>query len=111
MPQEKEPLILADGHVHLHDCFDRQAFFNAALSNFYLAATREGAEASYQSVLFLTESQGRETFPLFSQSGPVIERPAARLVFPEDPGSGLPGRPERAWTGAVTDRRVSDCDR
>jgi hypothetical protein len=70
MPQEKEPLILADGHVHIHDCFDRQAFFEAALSNFYLAAAREQAEDSYQSVLFLTESQGRETFPLFSQSGP-----------------------------------------
>ena len=70
MPQEKEPLILADGHVHIHECFDRQAFFKAALSNFYLAAAQERAEDRYQSVLFLTEGQGREIFPLFSQSGP-----------------------------------------
>ncbi len=49
-------LILIDGHVHIHDCFDIDCFFTSAFENFRIHAKGQGREDSFISVLCLTES-------------------------------------------------------
>jgi hypothetical protein len=49
------PMIFADAHVHLHECFSLEQLLNAALQNFQKNATREGCEQPFQGVLFLAE--------------------------------------------------------
>ncbi|NJO77653.1 MAG: hypothetical protein HC827_03445 [Cyanobacteria bacterium RM1_2_2] len=60
-------LILADAHVHLHDCFPLDRVLDAALENF----SRFGKpEAGFQGVLFLAEMANQNQFEqLFQQSG------------------------------------------
>jgi hypothetical protein len=59
-------LILADAHVHLHDCFPLDRVLDAALENF----SRFGKpEAGFQGVLFLAEMANQNRFEqLFQQS-------------------------------------------
>jgi hypothetical protein len=58
---EQPPALLIDAHVHLHDCFALDAFFEQAHRNFQLAARKHGWGAA-RGVLMLTESEGVDWF-------------------------------------------------
>ena len=58
---EQPPSLLIDAHVHLHDCFALDAFFERAQRNFELAAREHGWGAAL-GVLMLTESEGVDWF-------------------------------------------------
>ena len=55
-------IILADAHVHLHNCFNISQVLNAAWNNFQRAATRQTGNHSYIGVLFLTEIRSEQRF-------------------------------------------------
>jgi len=60
-------LIIADGHVHIYDCFDIHKFFDAAWNNFFGQSKRMGFEKSFTGILFLTESLNTNRFSEFLQ--------------------------------------------
>ncbi len=53
---------LIDAHVHLYDCFDRAAFFDAALKNFRAAAQSLGVADHTPGYLMLTETAKDHAF-------------------------------------------------
>ena len=50
-------MVLVDGHVHMHECFDVPAVFDAAAANFAAAAHALGTARHYDGVLCLVESE------------------------------------------------------
>ena len=67
VPCEDRQLVLVDSHVHFHDSFEREAFFDAAERNFQdAAATRDlGSTLGF---LLLTEVGGDRFFRSLRQS-------------------------------------------
>ena len=61
-------MILVDSHVHFYSCFELRSFLDAASDNFRRAAARWSADASYQSVLLLTETAEDSWFQEISQN-------------------------------------------
>ena len=51
-------MVLVDGHVHVHECFDVARLFDAAAANFAAAARALAGEREYDAVLCLVESRG-----------------------------------------------------
>jgi hypothetical protein len=49
-------MVLVDGHVHVHDCFDVAGVFDAAAANFAAAARELNSGCDYDAVLCLVES-------------------------------------------------------
>jgi hypothetical protein len=60
--KERSIRVFVDAHVHIHDRFDLQKFFNAAARNFAFHASKSVPSASNQYVLCLTESCGADKF-------------------------------------------------
>ena len=58
---EQQASLLIDAHVHVHDCFDLDSFFEQAHRNFQQAAQEHGW-APPMGVLMLTESEGVDWF-------------------------------------------------
>ncbi|MFL5494575.1 MAG: hypothetical protein ACJ8DC_09365 [Gemmatimonadales bacterium] len=58
---ERQAVLLIDAHVHLHDCFQLDSFFEQAHHNFEGAA-REHGWGPALGVLMLTESEGVDWF-------------------------------------------------
>lgn len=58
---ERQPLLLIDAHVHLHDCFPPASFLEHAERNFARAAEM-GEAVQAPGVLMLTESAGVDWF-------------------------------------------------
>lgn len=54
--------VLVDAHVHLYDCFDRGAFFDAALKNFRQASQTLGLPIDTHGCLLLTETSRDHAF-------------------------------------------------
>jgi hypothetical protein len=50
-------MVLVDGHVHMHECFNVAGVFDAAAANFAAAARRLGSARGYDAVLCLVESE------------------------------------------------------
>jgi hypothetical protein len=80
---EQQAPLLIDAHVHVHDCFPLDAFFEQAHRNFERAAREHGWEPAL-GVLMLTESEGVDWFGR-------LARMAAGS--PADPGTRTP-----SWT-------------
>lgn len=55
-------MTLVDGHVHLHPCFELNAFFNAAYRNFSRWSGRSYRGAPFVGVLLLTEGAHEKGF-------------------------------------------------
>ena len=58
---ERQATLLIDAHVHVHDCFQLDRFFEQAHRNFEQAAREHGWEPAL-GVLMLTESEGVDWF-------------------------------------------------
>ncbi|NJR57498.1 MAG: hypothetical protein HC769_00735 [Cyanobacteria bacterium CRU_2_1] len=71
-----DPLILADAHTHIYDCFDPSAFFNSAFNNFEVLSRQQGSEA-FQAVLFLTETRSENYFEQLYQAAQDGSNPIA----------------------------------
>ena len=54
-PIPKENIVLVDGHIHIHNCFDLNFLFDSAYKNFRKAAELFNAE-HFEGVLCLTEN-------------------------------------------------------
>ena len=63
--------ILVDGHVHVHPCFDPEAFLDGAAANFRRAERSLGLERT-TGMLLLTESAGDDFFGLFADQDGLI---------------------------------------
>lgn len=61
-------MIIADAHVHLHDCFDLGQFFVSAWTNFSTVSSSSGNSKNFCGVLFLTESLGVNWFSRFKEA-------------------------------------------
>ena len=59
---EDKQFILADGHVHIYDCFDVEKLLDSASKNFKTRAKQQGCKNNYASVLFFTESSQDHCF-------------------------------------------------
>jgi hypothetical protein len=55
-PNRLPAFILVDAHVHIHSCFDSDAFLSAAAENFRRGATQVGVPGPYTGCLLLTET-------------------------------------------------------
>jgi len=67
---DSKKIIIADGHVHIHDCFALETFFDAAISNFTKSLNKIGYYDAHEftAVLFLTESFGVNRFEQFNNA-------------------------------------------
>lgn len=54
--------LLVDAHVHLHACFDRDTFLDAALANFRRGAGELGIGGPFLGCLLLAEMEGERWF-------------------------------------------------
>jgi hypothetical protein len=54
--------LLVDGHVHFHDCFEVEAFLDAAVDNFREGAWNLGLEPEVEGCLLLAECAGERFF-------------------------------------------------
>ena len=61
-------MIIADGHVHVHDCFNITKIFNTAWTNFFNESHKIGFNESFTGILFLTESHNANWFLEFLKS-------------------------------------------
>ena len=64
---DNNQLIIADAHVHVHDCFDLEQFFNSALANFQHFSEAKGYPDNFTALLFLTEVANQEKFSQLAQ--------------------------------------------
>jgi len=55
-------LLIIDGHVHVHDCFDISSFFDSAFFNCSQVARNVGCDRSYIPILLLTEGRRQRAF-------------------------------------------------
>jgi hypothetical protein len=66
-------LILADAHVHVHRCFERSGFLDAAVANFERGGVHLGLRDQAVGCLFLTEGPGEGFFQEARRSaGPTL---------------------------------------
>ncbi|MCG5059617.1 MAG: hypothetical protein KA714_16940 [Limnoraphis sp. WC205] len=56
------PLILADAHVHIYNCFSLEQFLNSAFENFQKTVAKLPGKLPSFSLLFLTETSGNNWF-------------------------------------------------
>lgn len=56
------PVIIADAHVHIHNCFKIVKLLDAVFKNFRAVASEYGSNGDYDGVLLLTESSGMDWF-------------------------------------------------
>ncbi len=68
------PAVLADAHVHIHDCFDLDSMFDCAWSNFNQAAAALGQSAQVQYLLLLTESRWANYFERLRADEVALQR-------------------------------------
>lgn len=59
--------LFVDAHVHIHNCFDIQKFFDAAAKNFSFHASKTVSTTGRKYVLCLSESYGVEKFEEISR--------------------------------------------
>ncbi len=69
-----DPAVLADAHVHIHDCFDLDSMLDCAWSNFNQAAARLGQTQAVQYLLLLTESRWANYFERLSSGEIPLQR-------------------------------------
>ena len=60
--KERSIRTFVDAHVHIHDCFSLQKFFDAAARNFAFHSSKVVPMASCRYVLCLTETYGADKF-------------------------------------------------
>jgi len=68
-------MIFVDTHVHIHNCFDMELFFDSATANFNAQAKRCGQEENFISLLLLTETKGENRFQQltgYASTGQII---------------------------------------
>lgn len=51
-------MLIIDSHIHIHECYDLETFFDSAFNNF----SKYSYDSEYQSALCLTESYGANIF-------------------------------------------------
>jgi hypothetical protein len=61
-------MLLIDAHVHIHDCFDLDGFFDAAYGNFR-AAAEWGEAITWTGFLLLTEGEKQHRFRQLRERG------------------------------------------
>lgn len=65
--------ILLDAHIHIHECYDLNTFFNSAKANFSKQAENENSH-DFQSALCLTESHKTNYFEILSEKAKKNEK-------------------------------------
>jgi hypothetical protein len=78
---ERQPALLIDAHVHLHDCFPPASFLEHAERNFERAAS-QGQWERGRGVLMLTESAGVDWFGRLAAMGAGNESGRAPPLAP-----------------------------
>ncbi|NEP49762.1 MAG: hypothetical protein F6K65_13485, partial [Moorea sp. SIO3C2] len=59
---QKHQVILIDGHVHLHDCFDIDQLLTSAWGNFKQFSGQAGDGKNFKAVLLLTEIEHQKWY-------------------------------------------------
>ncbi|MDY7020146.1 MAG: hypothetical protein SWJ54_02130, partial [Cyanobacteriota bacterium] len=57
-----QPLILADAHVHIYNCFSLEQFLNSAFENFQKTVSKLPQQIPHSFLLFLTETHQNHWF-------------------------------------------------
>jgi hypothetical protein len=55
-------LVFIDAHVHIHDCFNLEKFFDSAYQNFLSAAKKMGTGNQFCGILLMAEAPGNRWF-------------------------------------------------
>jgi hypothetical protein len=61
-------LVIVDAHVHIHDCYVLEEFFDHAFTNLRAVSDSLGAASDFIGILMLTEAAEEDYFSLFAQS-------------------------------------------
>lgn len=81
---ENSPLILADAHVHLYDCFDMEQLLNLTIGNFQREASHHGEGFPFKAFLFLAEKKNQNGFQRLydqAQKGPSQSEKFGKWTF------------------------------
>lgn len=62
---DNNQLIIADAHVHIHECFELEHLLNSALNNFQNISESKGYQDNFTAILFLTEIGNQNKFNQF----------------------------------------------
>jgi hypothetical protein len=71
-------MLLIDAHVHIYDCYNLDAFFNAAYSNMESAANQLGASNEFIGILLLAETAKDNWFDYLAGSADCSDTPDYR---------------------------------
>jgi hypothetical protein len=62
----KNHLVIADAHVHFHECFDLEELFGSAFKNFQKEVDGTAEKTRFSAFLFLAETENENWFRRFS---------------------------------------------
>ena len=68
----KKRRLMVDGHVHIYDCYNLEAFFHNAVTNmdrYYKSLYPGPGEETYERILLLTEGKRNDFFARFKAEG------------------------------------------
>jgi len=111
-------LLILDGHVHIHDCFDIPRFFASAFFNCRQAARNAGCDLPHIPVLLLTEGRGQRVFQRIQEetrkgnNGIGEEHAGGFRVFATEEGESLRvQRMDGAYLYLVSGRQIVTAER
>ena len=65
---------MVDGHVHIYDCFNLEAFFNTAVKNLeFFYDTYYSNGSPYERIVLLTEGKSNDFFSQFKEKPPEAD--------------------------------------
>ena len=113
-PTESEgELLLADGHVHLHACFEQDSLLEAAYGNLAQAARRGGHSDGFRGVLLLAEMAGTQAFDRIraaAESDPIPKGVRWRFQRTGEPASVIGWSGDRTLT-LIAGRQIVTAER
>jgi len=103
-------LLLVDAHVHFHDCFDAESFFDHSARNIRRAALTLAAAKTWLGVLMLSEIQGVDHFARFLDSSYDPPSLARWHLSPTEEPSSLIARRDTARLLVIAGRQIATAD-
>ena len=107
------PKIFVDAHVHIHDCFETQGFFDAAMRNFRRFAVKGRPGERSRFVLCLTETYGSNKFQaLLKEGGELVpDKGAWRFVPSDEQECLIASHPDGGEIAVVAGRQIVTSER
>ena len=102
-----QPLILADAHVHIYNCFSLESLLDSAFNNFQKTAAKLPEQIPHFFVLFLTETRGDNWFKTLLEYAETAQNVGNwRLEKTSEPLSVYAENPQKRGMYLVAGRQI-----